>query len=60
MIRVAELLDNLQRTNAQLRDAYARVEELSRTDELTGLANRRAFDRSLEQALRRRRRRWRC
>ena len=51
MIRVAHLLDNLQRTNAQLRDAYARVEELSRTDELTGLANRRAFDLALEQAL---------
>jgi GAF domain-containing protein len=51
MIRVAQLLDNLQRTNAQLRDAYARVEELSRTDELTGVANRRSFDRWLEQAL---------
>ncbi|MEO8160494.1 MAG: diguanylate cyclase [Arenimonas sp.] len=51
MIRVAQLLDNLQRTNAQLRDAYARVEELSRTDELTGVANRRCFDRWLEEAL---------
>jgi diguanylate cyclase (GGDEF)-like protein len=51
MIRVAKLLDHLQRTNAQLRDAYARVEELSRTDELTGVANRRSFDRWLEQAL---------
>jgi diguanylate cyclase (GGDEF)-like protein len=51
MIRVAQLLDNLQRTNAQLRDAYQRVEELSRTDELTGLANRRAFDLVLEQSL---------
>jgi diguanylate cyclase (GGDEF)-like protein len=51
MIRVAKLLDDLQKTNAQLRDAYARVEELSRTDELTGVANRRAFDRLLAQAL---------
>jgi diguanylate cyclase (GGDEF)-like protein len=51
MIRVANLLDHLQRTNAQLRDAYARVEELSRTDELTGVANRRSFDRWLDQAL---------
>jgi len=51
MIRVAKLLDHLQRTNAQLRDAYARVETLSRTDELTGVANRRSFDHWLEQAL---------
>jgi diguanylate cyclase (GGDEF)-like protein len=51
MIRVAKLLDHLQRTNAQLRDAYARVEELSRTDELTGVANRRSFDRWIEQAM---------
>jgi diguanylate cyclase (GGDEF)-like protein len=51
MIRVAQLLESLQRTNAQLRDAYARVEELSRTDELTGVANRRCFDRWLDQAL---------
>jgi diguanylate cyclase (GGDEF)-like protein len=51
MIRVAQLLDSLQRTNAQLRDAYARVEELSRTDELTGVPNRRSFDRWLEQLL---------
>jgi diguanylate cyclase (GGDEF)-like protein len=51
MIRVAKLLDHLQRTNAQLRDAYARMEEISRTDELTGVANRRSFDRWLEQAL---------
>ena len=49
MIRVAKLLDHLQRTNAQLRDAYARVEELSRTDELTGVANRRSFDHWLQQ-----------
>jgi diguanylate cyclase (GGDEF)-like protein len=51
MIRVAQLLDNLQKTNAQLRDAYARVEQLSRTDELTGVANRRSFDNWLDEAL---------
>jgi len=51
MIRVANLLDHLQRTNAQLRDAYARMEELSRTDDLTGVANRRSFDRWLQQFL---------
>jgi len=51
MIRVAKLLDHLQRTNAQLRDAYARVEELSRTDDLTGVANRRCFDQWLEACL---------
>jgi GGDEF domain-containing protein len=51
MIRVAKLLDHLQRTNAQLRDAYARMETLSRTDELTGVANRRSFDAWLEQAV---------
>jgi diguanylate cyclase (GGDEF)-like protein len=51
MIRVANLLDHLQRTNAQLRDAYARMETLSRTDDLTGVANRRSFDDWLEEAL---------
>jgi diguanylate cyclase (GGDEF)-like protein len=51
MIRVAKLLDHLQRTNAQLRDAYARMETLSRTDDLTGVANRRSFDDWLEEAL---------
>ena len=51
MIRVARLLEHLQRTNAQLRDAYSRMEELSRTDELTGVANRRCFDQWLEACL---------
>jgi len=50
-IRIANLLDNLQRTNAQLRDAYDRLENLSRTDGLTGVANRRCFDQWFEQAL---------
>ena len=52
VIRVANLLDNLQRTNVQLRDAYAKLENLSRTDDLTGVANRRCFDLWIEQALR--------
>jgi diguanylate cyclase (GGDEF)-like protein len=52
VIRVANLLDNLQRTNAQLRDAYAKLEDLSRTDDLTGVANRRCFDLWIEQNLR--------
>src|SRR4249920_1036304 len=51
ILRIANLLDNLQRTNAQLRDAYARLENLSRTDELTGVGNRRCFDLWLDQAL---------
>ena len=49
-IRIANLLDNLQRTNAQLRDAYLKLEDLSRTDGLTGVANRRCFDQWLRQA----------
>ena len=52
VIRVANLLDNLQRTNAQLRDAYAKLENVSRTDDLTGVANRRCFDIWIEQSLR--------
>lgn len=52
VIRVANLLDNLQRTNVQLRDAYAKLENLSRTDDLTGVANRRCFDLWIDQALR--------
>lgn len=51
VIRAAQLLDELQRSNAQLRDAYAQVEQLSRTDVLTGLPNRRCFDLWLGQAL---------
>ena len=50
-IRIANLLDNLQRTNVQLRDAYAKLEGLSRTDDLTGVANRRCFDIWLDKAL---------
>jgi diguanylate cyclase (GGDEF)-like protein len=52
VIRVANLLDNLQRTNVQLRDAYAKLENVSRTDDLTGVANRRCFDLWIEQSLR--------
>jgi len=50
-IRIANLLDNLQKTNVQLRDAYAKLEGLSRTDDLTGVANRRCFDIWLDKAL---------
>lgn len=50
-IRVAQLLDELQRANTQLRDVCAQVEQLSRTDVLTGLPNRRCFDLRLAQAL---------
>jgi diguanylate cyclase (GGDEF)-like protein len=34
----------MQRTNLELEKAYARIEELSRTDPLTGLGNRRSLD----------------
>jgi diguanylate cyclase (GGDEF)-like protein len=41
------------RTNAELSAAYARVEEMARTDALTGLLNRRAGMERLEQEVRR-------
>ena len=50
-IRAAQVLDELQHSNSQLREAYAQVEQLSRTDVLTGLPNRRCFDQRLAQAL---------
>lgn len=40
--------EELVRTKEELAEANARLEELSRYDELTGLANRRAFDQELE------------
>ncbi len=49
-IRAANLLAALQRANAELRDAYATVESLSRNDSLTGIANRRRFDGWFAQA----------
>jgi diguanylate cyclase (GGDEF)-like protein len=42
-----------ERTSAALAAAYARVEEMARTDSLTGLANRRAATERLEQETRR-------
>jgi diguanylate cyclase (GGDEF)-like protein len=39
----------IRRKNDELERAYARVDELSRTDELTGLPNRRALTSILEQ-----------
>lgn len=49
-IRASNLLAALQRANAELRDAYATVESLSRNDSLTGIANRRRFDGWFAQA----------
>lgn len=40
------------RTHLKLRAALAELNRLARTDQLTGIANRRAFDRWLEQACR--------
>lgn len=49
-ISAANLLAALQRANEELRDAYAKVESLSRNDSLTGIANRRRFDAWFAQA----------
>jgi diguanylate cyclase (GGDEF)-like protein len=38
------LIHNLQHSNKELEDAYGKIIELSNTDELTGIANRRSFD----------------
>ena len=43
----------LQEANARLADANTRLEDLSLLDGLTGIANRRAFDRTLDQEWRR-------
>lgn len=43
-LHAADLMQALQRANAELREAYAVVEALSRNDSLTGVANRRRFD----------------
>lgn len=42
-----------ERTNAELAAAYARVEEMARTDALTGLQNRRSAMERLEQEVKR-------
>ena len=49
-IHAANLLAELQRVNAELHEAYAKVEALSRNDSLTGIANRRRFDAWFTQA----------
>jgi diguanylate cyclase (GGDEF)-like protein len=48
---LAEALTGAQFANDQLNDARLAAEHASNTDPLTGLANRRSFQRSLEQAV---------
>ncbi|MEO7251340.1 MAG: sensor domain-containing diguanylate cyclase [Arenimonas sp.] len=50
-IRLADLQHDLQGCKVDLRDSRAKLESLSRTDDLTGVANRRYFDLWLGQAL---------
>ena len=49
VLYAAHLLEQLQRANAQLQDAYRALENSSRLDALTGIANRRRFDFWLEE-----------
>lgn len=49
--QVVERTAGLQRAHAQLEQAYARIEQLSRTDPLTGLGNRRSLDQRLPAML---------
>ena len=44
VLYAARLLEELQRANVQLQDAYRSLESSSRLDALTGVANRRRFD----------------
>ena len=44
-------MTSMQHTNLELEKAYARIEELSRTDPLTGLGNRRSLDQRLPSLL---------
>jgi diguanylate cyclase (GGDEF)-like protein len=53
MARESELLALLRERTVQLEDANRRLEDLSYTDALTGVANRRAFDHALDQEWRR-------
>ena len=49
-LHAADLLQRLESTNAQLREAYRAMELQAQRDGLTGIANRRCFDACLEQA----------
>lgn len=51
--REAELLELVRERTAQLEEANRRLEELSYTDSVTGVANRRAFDEALAAEWRR-------
>ncbi|MDY0748874.1 diguanylate cyclase [Paucibacter sp. R3-3] len=57
--RVAERTEELQQANEQLEASEARLDQLSRIDALTGLANRRQFNETLPEAMARTRRRGR-
>jgi diguanylate cyclase (GGDEF)-like protein len=50
IVHAAGLLEQLQHANRQLQDAYRALESTSRTDALTGIANRRRFDFWLTEA----------
>jgi diguanylate cyclase (GGDEF)-like protein len=52
-IRMATINRELEETNERLREANQRLEYLSQVDDLTGIANRRAFDDALEHEWRR-------
>ena len=49
-LHAADLLQRLESTNAQLREAYRAMELQAQRDGLTGIANRRCFDTSLDRA----------
>lgn len=49
-VRLTSTLAETLRLNSDLREANARLQQLSQIDGLTGLANRRQFDRWLDQA----------
>ena len=50
MLHAANLLEELQRANLQLQQAYRELESASQRDGLTGVANRRRFDQWLSEA----------
>ncbi|HKP76446.1 MAG TPA: diguanylate cyclase, partial [Longimicrobiaceae bacterium] len=55
-IRMASINHELEEANDRLREANQRLERLSQVDDLTGIANRRAFDDALDHEWRRSRR----